>query len=53
MLRLKESPFVCITSFSGEVCLMDPRAYNEKKIVSAGSTIHDVIEWQKGVLTAC
>jgi hypothetical protein len=53
MFRLHESPLVAISTFEGEICCMDPRSLNEKKLFSAGSTIHDMVEYNQNLLAAC
>lgn len=32
---------------------MDPRSHNEKKLFSAGSTIHDLTYFKQTLLAAC
>jgi len=53
MLRLENSPLVAISTFEGELCCMDPRAQNEKKLFSAGSTVHDLVAYRQTLLAAC
>jgi hypothetical protein len=53
MLRLQDSPLVAISTFEGELCCMDPRSHNEKKLFSAGSTIHDLTYFKQTLLAAC
>lgn len=52
-MKLHDSPLVAISTFEGEICCMDPRAHQEKKIFSAGSTIHDMAFYQGTLLAAC